>query len=116
MTEQTVTEQTQTEQTQTEQTHADNGAEPGQQAEEQAGHQRGRAAVSSGNPRITVAFPFGRIDIREPSEPLRELASLVEQLAEQAVTLAKHAAPEEVAEADRLAAQAALLARRLGSA
>jgi hypothetical protein len=79
----------------------------------EAADQRKRAAVSSGNPRITVAFPFSRIDIKEPSEPLRELAALVEQLAEQAVMFASHAAPDHVEEADRLAAQAAALAHRL---
>jgi hypothetical protein len=72
-----------------------------------------RAAVSSGNPRITVAFPFSRIDIKEPSEAVRELAALVEQLAEQAVTFARQAAPDHADEADRLAAQATLLAHRL---
>jgi hypothetical protein len=72
-----------------------------------------RAAVSTGNPRITVAFPFSRIDIKEPSEAVRELAALVEQLAELAVTFARQAAPDHADEADRLAARATLLAHRL---
>jgi hypothetical protein len=75
-----------------------------------------RAAVSSGNPRITVAFPLSRIDIREPSDALRDLAALVEQLAEQSAALISQLAPDRADEADRLAAQAALLARQIGAA
>jgi hypothetical protein len=74
-----------------------------------------RPAVNTGNPRITVAFPLSRIDIREPSEALRDLAAMVEQLAEQVATLARQVAPDHVEATDQLAAQAALLARRIGS-
>jgi hypothetical protein len=74
-----------------------------------------RAAVSSGNPRITVAFPLSRIDIREPSDALRDLAALVEELAEQSAALTNRLAPDRADEVDRLAAQAALLARRIGA-
>ena len=38
------------------------------------GRRRRRAAVSSGNPRINVAFPFARIAVQEPSEVLCDLA------------------------------------------
>jgi hypothetical protein len=96
----------------------DNDVKTGKQATPN-GHEapaKGRAAVSSGNPRITVAFPLSRIDIREPSDSLRELAALTEQLAEQAAALVTLVAPDRADEADRLAAQAALLARRLGAA
>lgn len=77
---------------------------------------RPRAAVSSGNPRINVAFPFAKIDIREPSQELRELAGLVEELAEQVVLLTKQTAPDRADDADQLAAQAVALARRVGGA
>jgi hypothetical protein len=88
-------------------------------AQEQADglqHKARRAEVNSGNPRITVAFPFSRIDIREPSEPLRDLAALVEQLAEQVAAIAGQVAPDQADASERLAAQAALLARRLRDA
>jgi hypothetical protein len=78
-----------------------------------APHQARRTQVSSGNPHITVAFPFSRIDIREPSEVLRDLAALVEQLAEQVALIAGQVASDQADASDRLAAQAALLARRL---
>jgi hypothetical protein len=86
-----------------------NGTEVGQ-----LDHQRRRPAVSSGNPRINVAFPFGRIAVQEPSEVLCDLAGLVEQLAEQVVSLTRQADPGQAEAADRLAAQAAALAHRLG--
>jgi hypothetical protein len=73
-----------------------------------------RRAVNSGNPRITVAFPLSRIDIHEPSEELRDLAAMVEELAEEVATLAREVAPGQVEATDRLAAQAALIARRVG--
>ena len=69
--------------------------------------------VSSGNPRVTVAFPFSKIDINEPSEALRDIAALVAQLAELTAKIVSQAAPDQAEGADRLAAQAALLAHRL---
>jgi hypothetical protein len=69
--------------------------------------------VSSGNPRVTVAFPFSKIDINEPSEALRDIAALVAQLAELTAKIVSQAAPDQAEDADRLAAQAALLAHRL---
>ena len=87
---------------------------------EQDGNPRRPAAVSSGNPRINVALPFGRIAVQEPSEALRDLAGLVEQMAGQLAMLTRQAdngqADNGQAEAaDRLAAQAAVLARRIGA-
>jgi hypothetical protein len=73
-----------------------------------------RPPVNSGNPRITVAFPLSRIDIREPSEALCDLAAMVEQLAGQVAALTREVAPDQGETSDRLAAQAALLARRVG--
>ena len=87
----------------------ENGAEPEQRREP-----RPRAAVSTGNPRINVAFPFGRIAVQEPSEVLRDLAGVVEQLAEQIVSLTRQVDAGQAKAADRLAAQATVLARRLG--
>ena len=73
-----------------------------------------RPAVNSGNPRITIAFPLSRIDIHEPSEELRDLAAMVEELAEEVARLAREVAPGQVEATDRLAAQGALIARRVG--
>jgi hypothetical protein len=75
-----------------------------------------RPVVSTGNPRVTVAFPFSKIDINEPSEALRDLAALVARLAEQTAEIAGQAAPDLAPAADRLAAETALLAHRLGTA
>ncbi len=75
-----------------------------------------RPVVSTGNPRVTVAFPFSKIDINEPSEALRDIAALVAKLAEQSAKIAGQAAPDQVEAADHLAAQAALLAQRLSPA
>jgi hypothetical protein len=72
-----------------------------------------RPAVSSGNPRITVAFPFSKIEIREPQDTVRDLAVLLARLADQVAVLASQAAPDQAESADETAAQAALLARRL---
>lgn len=103
---------------------ANSQPEDSQSEDSQPDLQRRRAAVSSGNPRINVAFPFARIAVQEPSEALCELAGLVEDLAELLVTLTRGQAagqPEAGAgaglgkAADRLAAEAAVLARRLGS-
>lgn len=71
--------------------------------------------MSSGSQRITVAFPLSRIDIREPSEELRELAALLAELADRVATLAREVAPGQGEASDALAAQAALLARRVGA-
>ena len=59
------------------------------------------APIGSGNPRITVAFPFAKIQLAEPARELAELAALVRGLA------------EEIA---GLAAEARALAARLGAA
>jgi hypothetical protein len=37
----------------------------------EAAHQAHLPAVSTGNPRVTVASPFSKIEIREPAEALR---------------------------------------------
>ncbi len=73
------------------------------------------ASVSSGNPRITVAFPFSKIEIAEPPAGLSELAVLVSQLAGQVATVVRAATPAAAHEADLLAAQAAALAQRLAA-
>jgi len=85
---------------------------PGEHANGEAHH----PMVSTGNPRVTVAFPFSKIDINEPSEALRELAALVARLAEQAAAIAGQAAPDHGEAAGHLAAEAALLAHRLNPA
>ena len=72
-----------------------------------------RPMVSTGNPRVTVAFPFSKIDINEPSEAVRDLSALVAQLAEQTAKIVSQIAPDQAEAADHLAAQAALLAHRL---
>jgi hypothetical protein len=47
-----------------------------------------RPVVSTGNPRVTVAFPFSKVEIRDPPEAVRDLAAMVWRLAEQVAELA----------------------------
>ena len=72
-------------------------------------------AVSTGNPRVTVAFPFSKIEINEPTQALRDLAGLVQRLAARAAVVAREAAPDQVAACDLLAAEAELLAGRIAA-
>ena len=74
-----------------------------------------RPVVSTGNPQITIAFPFSKVEIREPANEIRDLAAMVWALADQVAALASQTAPGQADAADELAAQAALLARRLGA-
>jgi hypothetical protein len=74
-----------------------------------------RPVVSTGNPRVTVAFPFSKVEIREPPDAVRDLAAMVWRLAEQVAALVGQAAPGQAQAADSVAAEAALLAHRLGA-
>jgi hypothetical protein len=74
-----------------------------------------RPVVSTGNPRVTVAFPFSKVEICEPPDAVRDLAAMVWRLAEQVAELTGQAAPGQAEAADRVAAEAALLAHRLGA-
>jgi hypothetical protein len=71
-------------------------------------------SVYSGNPRVTVAFPFARIEVHEPVTALADLAGLLSRLAEQVAQLTR-AVTGDGEEADRLADEAKLLAMRLGA-
>jgi len=74
------------------------------------------ARVSSGNPRITVSFPFSKIDIHEPTATLAEVATLVARLAEQVAALSStHGAADGADTAAQLADEAKLLASSLGA-
>jgi hypothetical protein len=70
--------------------------------------------VSTGNPRVMVAFPFSKIEVREPSDEIRDLAAVVWALAEQVAALVRQTAPDQTGAADQVAAQATLVAQRLG--
>lgn len=72
-----------------------------------------RPVVSTGNPRVTVAFPFSKIELREPSDQVRDLAAIVLALADQVAALASQAAPSQVEAAEQVAAEASLLAERV---
>jgi hypothetical protein len=73
------------------------------------------ARVSSGNPRITVSFPFSKIDIHEPTATLAEVATLVARLAEQVAALSRTQGADGVDAADQLAEEAKLLVSSLGA-
>ena len=74
-----------------------------------------RPVVSTGNPRVTVAFPFSKVEIREPPDAVRDLAAMVWRLAEQVAVLTSRTAHDQADAADAVAAEAALLAHRLGA-
>jgi hypothetical protein len=73
------------------------------------------ARVSSGNPRITVSFPFSKIDIHEPTATLAEVATLVARLAEQVAALSRTPGGDGADAAGQLAEEAKLLASSLGA-
>ncbi len=85
------------------------------EADHAAPHAPRRPVVSTGNPRVTVAFPFSKIEIIEPSDQVRDLAAIVLALADQVAALVGQTAPSQLDAADQVAAQAALLAERLGA-
>jgi hypothetical protein len=72
-----------------------------------------RPVVSTGNPRLTVALPFSKVEIREHPDAVRDLAAMVSELGELVTTLAGQAAPDLAEASDRVAAEAVLLAHRL---
>ena len=83
---------------------------------EEPKQQQPRAArVSSGNPRITVSFPFSKINIYEPTATLAEVAALVARLAEQVATLSRTVSADGADTADQLAEEANLLVSSLGA-
>ena len=67
-----------------------------------------RQIISSPSNKITVAFPFSNIKIQEPSEQLRELATVVADLAEQVAKI------QPSAETDLLVEQTRALKANLG--
>jgi hypothetical protein len=72
-------------------------------------------AVSTGNPRVTVAFPFSKIEITEPPSGLGDLAAVVSRLAGEVARIAHAASPATAEAADALADEATALALRLGA-
>lgn len=70
---------------------------------------------NTGNPRITVAFPFSHIEIRDQEPAVGDLAVLVQQLAEHVAALSHDVSPERAQEADRLVEAARRLAASLGA-
>ncbi len=84
-------------------------------ADGEAARRARRLVVSTGNPRVTVAFPFSKVEVREPVEEIGDLAVMVCKLAEKVAVLARETVPEQEAAADEVAGQAALLASRLGT-
>jgi hypothetical protein len=69
--------------------------------------------TNNGNPRVTVAFPFSKIEIRDPEPALADLAELVRGLTEYVATLSHELAAEHTEVADRLAEEAERLVTSL---
>ena len=74
---------------------------------------RPAAPVNTGNPRITVAFPFSRISIGGDAAALAALADLVRRLAEAASELADQVGPDLAGAMHALAHEAAALSEDL---
>ena len=74
---------------------------------------RPKPSVSSGNPRITVAFPFSNIRITQSDPALLEVADLVRRLAEHAAVIARELDTDEAEALEDLAADAGALVSRL---
>jgi hypothetical protein len=70
--------------------------------------------TNTGNPRITVAFPFSKIEIHDPEPEFAELISVVQALADQVAALAHRIAPAETKAADQLAHRARRTPTRTG--
>jgi hypothetical protein len=69
--------------------------------------------VTTGNPRIAVAFPFSKIEIRDSEPVLSDLAGLIQRLAVQVAAMAHDVDEERADDADALVDEAAELAARL---
>jgi hypothetical protein len=69
--------------------------------------------VSSGNTRITVAFPFSKITVSQPDQTLAEIAEIVRELAEHTAALAEQVDPDRVDAVRALVQHAAALADEL---
>ena len=74
-----------------------------------------RVPSNTGNPRVTVAFPFSKIEIRDPEPALADLAALVRDLAEYMVALPNDLPPDQTDRAERLVHEARRLASSLGA-
>jgi hypothetical protein len=61
-----------------------------------------RVPVNSGNPRITVAFPFSTIKISQPDPQLAVLAGLLHRLAVHTAVLARELDTDEAEELEAL--------------
>jgi len=77
--------------------------------DESQGEKRKAAATVVNGTRVTVAFPFSRIALHEPSDDLRDLVLLVADLA------AAVADSTETEAADDLRTRAVELRQRLGA-
>jgi hypothetical protein len=69
---------------------------------------------NTGNPRVTVAFPFSKIEIRDGEPALVDLAELVGRLAGLCAALTHDVAPGRAGDAEELAEEAGRLAASLG--
>ena len=71
---------------------------------------------NTGNPRVAVAFPFSKIEIRDPEPALADLATLVRDLTEYVATLPLELPTGQKDLVDRFVQRAKQLASSLGAA
>jgi hypothetical protein len=74
-----------------------------------------RAPSNTGNPRVTVAFPFSKIEIREPEPALADLAALVRDLTEYIVAMPADRSADQAEAGEELVDRATRLASGLGA-
>jgi hypothetical protein len=70
---------------------------------------------NTGNSRVTVAFPFSKIEIRDPEPALTDLAVLMRDVAVQLAALTHDVDAKHADAADRLVERAKELATSLGA-
>lgn len=73
------------------------------------GRQYGHVPVNSGNPRITVAFPFSKIAITQTDPVLADVADLVRRLTEHLAVLARELDTDEAEAIEALVDEAEAL-------
>lgn len=70
---------------------------------------------NTGSPRVTVAFPFSKIEIRDPEPALTDLAVLIRDMAVHLVVLSHEVDAKHADAADYLLERANELATSLGA-
>ena len=71
--------------------------------------------TNTGNSRVAVAFPFSKIEIRDPEPALTDLAVLIRDVAVHLATLSHTVDADDAHAADHLVERAKQLAKSVGA-